>query len=390
MHVPLLSLLALLSTSVLANTPHLSNFKLLPYSLVKENGKIEVKFELEKGSELLLSRRPAPGKNGQRASIQKFYPAGELQSFEIPAPNCGDEELLDFISSNEKNPSYSLRLAATNCDSFETEKPFIFGFISDTQQYDERHKSIAHVIEAHQKKTPLQFIVNTGDIVQNGDDLKEWYQVLSTGNSYLKNAPLIAAIGNHDYRGEDAKNELPVYFKKFLRWEEQKGIGNLAIRFPELKLIVFNSNTHRLDSKNERAQWEWIEQQLRQAQSEKVPVILATHYPFYSSSINRFFQMQVVKLRSKLVPLIEKYGVKLVLSGHTHMYERSYKEGTHYLVAGPAGGRTNAPTWNNPYLRYLNYKTLTFTKISVLKGRAMIETFDQNDHILDTIDISLL
>ena len=37
-----------------------------------------------------------------------------------------------------------------------------------------------------------------------------------------------------------------------------------------------------------------------------------------------------IALRQNAVPLLERYGVDLVLTGHTHAYERSYLIDGHY------------------------------------------------------------
>ena len=67
--------------------------------------------------------------------------------------------------------------------------------------------------------------------------------------------------------------------------------------------------------------------------------------------------------------ILEKYKVPLVLSGHTHMYERSYKNGVHYIVAGPAGGRPASLIVKNRYMKFLDKDSLTFTKIKYAFSR---------------------
>jgi 2',3'-cyclic-nucleotide 2'-phosphodiesterase (5'-nucleotidase family) len=42
-------------------------------------------------------------------------------------------------------------------------------------------------------------------------------------------------------------------------------------------------------------------------------------------------------VRINLVPLFERYGVDLVLSGHNHNYQRSIVNGLTYIVTGGAG-----------------------------------------------------
>ena len=48
------------------------------------------------------------------------------------------------------------------------------------------------------------------------------------------------------------------------------------------------------------------------------------------------------------MPLFERYGVDLVLAGHTHIYERSRRNGVEYVVGGPAGGLMGILGTDNP------------------------------------------
>lgn len=135
--------------------------------------------------------------------------------------------------------------------------------------------------------------------------------------------------------------------------------------------------------------WKWLEEKMQAAKKSNSPLILATHFPVYSSSLNRFTSVAVKKLRSVLVPLVEKYGVKLVLSGHTHMFERSYKKGVNYLVAGPAGGRANKPTLTNKYRQVFDANALTFTKIKYNNKTFKLETFNRDNVLIDQLFMNL-
>jgi len=42
----------------------------------------------------------------------------------------------------------------------------------------------------------------------------------------------------------------------------------------------------------------------------------------------------MVDMRTHIIPLLESYGVDLVLSGHSHAYERSYFMKNHYGTSG--------------------------------------------------------
>ncbi|RPJ71841.1 MAG: hypothetical protein EHM20_14295, partial [Alphaproteobacteria bacterium] len=200
--------------------------------------------------------------------------------------------------------------------------------------------------------------------------------------------PQIAAIGNHDYRGGNGAL-IPKYFKQFMRWDGADKYGNLFFDFPEVQILILNSNFSEFSLMEELRVWKWIEDKMKESKRVNKPLIIATHFPVYSSSLNRFSSMNVIKMRVDLVPLIEKYKIPLVLSGHTHMYERSFKDGIHYVVAGPAGGRPNKPSYENEYVKFLDFQSLTFTKIKLAKKVFNIETYNQENKLIDSVSINL-
>ena len=61
--------------------------------------------------------------------------------------------------------------------------------------------------------------------------------------------------------------------------------------------------------------------------------IIAIHHPPYSAG----YQGSSTDVRATLSPVIERYGVQLVLSGHDHDYQRSIPiAGATYVVSGAA------------------------------------------------------
>jgi len=75
----------------------------------------------------------------------------------------------------------------------------------------------------------------------------------------------------------------------------------------------------------------WVERQLSSEQAKRARFrIVAVHVPPYCE---RWIDGNE-GLRRELVPLMEKYGVNLCLSGHMHGYQRGEKGGVHYVISG--------------------------------------------------------
>jgi hypothetical protein len=356
-------------------------FRVAPYTLKHPNGSLLLSFQTNSDVEMSL----------EEDGIEKKYSSFKNQvqyKIELSKVSCGKAVEIKLIEKETRNTVYQNIISAIPCDSFKTNQAFVFGFISDTQQFKERHEQIAKTIAFHHTVEPLQFLINGGDIVQNGFVESEWINYFLGGKLYLNDIPQIAAIGNHDYRGAHG-DLIPKYFNQYLRWPGADIYGNLFFDFKEVQLLILNSNFSRLDHDAETFTWNWIEEKLALAAKINKPIIIATHFPVYSSSLNRFTTLSIMKMRSKLVPLVEKYRPAIVLSGHTHMYERSLKNGINYLVAGPAGGKANHPTFSNKYKTFMDADALTFTKLKLLQNVLTIETYNQDNLLIDQLALDL-
>ncbi len=73
----------------------------------------------------------------------------------------------------------------------------------------------------------------------------------------------------------------------------------------------------------------WLEQDL--AATDQEWILAFWHHPPYSrGSHNSDFGREMVEMRENFVPLLEAGGVDLVLTGHSHSYERSFLIDGHY------------------------------------------------------------
>ena len=356
-------------------------FKIAPYSLKNTNGHLVLNFQLNDNKKLEIE-------DGTKIISARDYKKNQHYQVELSLAECGVSKDLRIKDNINNEIIFTRNFTQPSCSDTPAQGDYNFGFISDTQQYADRHSAISKVIAHHHSLEPMQFIINGGDVVQNGFIENDWFEYFKGGSAYLLNIPQIAAIGNHDYRGE-FNNSLPKFFQKYMRWEGAPTNGNLFFELPGFQIVIWNSNIPKLSHTELNEMWTWLEKKMKAAQKSNTPLILATHYPVFSSSINRFTSKEVKNLRSKLVPLAEKYGVKIILSGHTHMFERSFKDGVNYLVAGPAGGRVNRPTLKNEYQQAFDANSLTFTKIKYSNKTFKLDTYNQDNILIDQLFINL-
>jgi acid phosphatase type 7 len=374
----------LISSSItLANT---ELFKIEPYTIRADNGDIHLKFQLNKPAKVNIIAYRENNENQTTFNQEMDLKEEKLVSVRLGEQNC-DNTLgykISFVEKSRKINVLNRQVPSFKC---EWNDEFIFGFISDTQQGTEKHKSVAKVIVEHLKNTKLNFLLHTGDLVHHGGLNDEWLNYFSVAQSYLKGTPIIAAVGNHEYYDTEENSFVPSSFMNYMRWEGSQEIGYLTTIFPHFQLVIINSNFEEI-KKGYSKQIKWLENTLSEAQEKGRPVIVAMHHPPFASSIMNVTP-EINTLQEEFVPLFEKYGVKMVLNGHTHMYERSFKDGVHYVIAGPAGGARAMPLGVNPYQVYSHFLAMTFSTITVNHQSIELKTWDEENELIDSVSIPL-
>jgi len=91
-------------------------------------------------------------------------------------------------------------------------------------------------------------------------------------------------------------------------------------------------------------------------------------------------------VRESWVPLFERHDVDLVLSGHSHLYERARVGGVDYLVTGGGGARLDGcgePAWWTRRCRSDHH----FLLVEVLEGALSVTAVAASGRILDSFSV---
>ncbi len=178
---------------------------------------------------------------------------------------------------------------------------------------------------------------NTGTDAEYQTNFFNIYQGSMTKNHVLWPAP-----GNHDYANlaaRQADHAIP-YFSNFTlpKAAEAGGLASgteayYSYNMANVHFVALDSygwetgNTRLYDTLGPQAVW--LKQDL--ALNTKPWTIVYFHHPPYTkTSHNSDAETELINIRQKLVPILERYKVDLVLNGHSHGYERSYPIQGHY------------------------------------------------------------
>jgi len=256
----------------------------------------------------------------------------------------------------------------------EDGKSLKFLFISDSQMHEDAHKNTAQFIkQLHQNDLEIRFLLHAGDISQKGDSKHyEAYDKIST-SIHSKTIPIVPVIGNHEYY-KDGQLDRRNWF-----WAtDSTSKGFYVIDYGHVALIVLNSNIAQLSKEERREQTSWLRKILQKLKGQKT-IIAAFHHPIFTSGYGSILMpVSPIYINYEWQPLFEEAGVKLVLNGHVHIYERLLVNGVRYITAGPAGGSLY-PTKpvESRYSEKLVPKTRTVTKVEVMtNGDIVIKAYD--------------
>jgi MYXO-CTERM domain-containing protein len=215
----------------------------------------------------------------------------------------------------------------------QDEQPFSFAVVGDTRTDGDEHQRVIDRLRA--TFTP-DFVINTGDLVEDGGDYEQWGTFFDIEADLMAESPLFPVAGNHD----DVEND-SWYVQFFSLPQSSSATENwYAWSYGNTRFIVVDTNE---DFVTGSEQYDWLEGELAAADSDPVlrHIVVAFHDPPYTSGAHGVFDPDDWEPpRTYLVPLFERYGVDLVFNGHDHHYERTdvtQTGGVVYIVAGGGG-----------------------------------------------------
>jgi 3',5'-cyclic AMP phosphodiesterase CpdA len=165
------------------------------------------------------------------------------------------------------------------------------------------------------------FVINVGDTIQGGNDATveaEWRALRPLWDR--SKLPQFFTPGNHDIWSDISRR----IYEKETGHPAFYGFNYQDAHFT----VLDNSQTESLSGQ----QMEFLERDLQQNKGRD-PKFVLFHKPFW---------LIPIKFQSSQFPfhqLIQRYGVRYVISGHGHQYVRGVQDGIVYLEAGSSGGK---------------------------------------------------
>lgn len=182
---------------------------------------------------------------------------------------------------------------------------------------------------------PADFWMMLGDnAYPDGSDPQFQIALFNVYQDYLPQLPLWSCIGNHETYGDMDANGKFAYDNifDFPTAGECGGVASGTERYyswnyANVHFISLDSMTSTRLSTGAMATW--LKADLEE---NLLPWVVAFwHHPPYSKGTHDSdLEFELKEMRTQILPILESYGVDLVLGGHSHNYERSYLLDGHY------------------------------------------------------------
>jgi predicted phosphodiesterase len=207
---------------------------------------------------------------------------------------------------------------------------FEFLVAADHQDDSAAHQRVADRMAA--AGSPLM-LINAGDLTQHATTAG-YRSYFNIERALLGRVPVFPAIGNHD--AESLPN-----WHRFLALP-----GNERWYSVRLGPAAFHALSTEDSLLPGSSQYEWLRGELAADSADPAVrhVFVHCHLPPYTTNTVYGGNADV---RQHLGPLFERFGVRIVFSGHVHAYEHSRVNGVHYIITG-GGGAALARGWNPP------------------------------------------
>lgn len=220
-----------------------------------------------------------------------------------------------------------------------TAKPTRIWVLGDSGTANSNAQSVRNAYLSFSGASHTNLWLMLGDnAYNNGTDAEYQAAVFNMYPTVLRNSVLWPTIGNHDTAQSTSPLPSLPYYQIFTLPTNAEA-GGLAsgtedyysFDYGNIHFICLDSMTS--DRSSSGAMMTWLRNDL--ASTLQSWIIAFWHHPPYSKgSHDSDSEPQLIEMRQNALPILEASGADLVLTGHSHSYERSFLIDGHYGSSG--------------------------------------------------------
>jgi hypothetical protein len=223
----------------------------------------------------------------------------------------------------------------TTSPSFGAERPSRVWVVGDSGTADANARAVRDAYTAFTGSHPTDLWLMLGDnAYENGLDHEYQAAVFDMFPAMLRKTVLWPAYGNHDGYGSDAATNTGPYYDAFTLPTHGEAGGVASGTEAYYSFDYANIHFVSLDSfESSRSpsgpMLSWLQRDLT-ANTQPWVIVFFHHPPYSKGNHNSDVEIELVQMRQNALPILENFGVDLVLAGHSHAYERSFLVDGHY------------------------------------------------------------
>ena len=210
-------------------------------------------------------------------------------------------------------------------------RPFSFWVVGDSGTGSDSQKAVHTAFREWRKKakTDVDFYVHVGDMAYNfGKDSEFQFGFFEIYADTLRGLTCWPAMGNHEGGTSNGSTGKGPYYDAYIvpTKAESGGLPSgteayYSWDYGRTHFIALNS--HDLPRKADGAMAQWLKADLEKTKADWI-IAYWHHPPYTKGSHDSDKEKDLIEIREHILPIIESGGVDLVLTGHSHVYERSF------------------------------------------------------------------
>lgn len=188
------------------------------------------------------------------------------------------------------------------------------------------HEAMLRTTE--RERHPLDFVIHVGDMAYGtGRDMEFQSRFFESYEPTLRRQVCWPTMGNHEGRTASGRTGVGPYYDAYVvpTRGESGGLASgteayYSFDYANIHFICLDS--HDLDRRPTEPMALWLKADLEKARADWL-IAFWHHPPYTKGSHDSDKEKDLTEMRQLIMPIIEQGGVDVVLTGHSHTYERS-------------------------------------------------------------------
>lgn len=268
-------------------------------------------------------------RSGEGPEALSKIPKGQIQ-YEVQLDGLLAESKYNYalFDGNEAITEKEHKLTFSTHPQVGTAKPARIWVVGDSGTGQQHQRDVHSAMQTYTQDAPIDLYLHVGDMAYpNGTDEEFQKYFFQPYEDTLKETVCWASLGNHEGKSSDGKKEVGPFFDAYVcpTKGEAGGVSSgtesfYSFDYGNIHMICLNS--YDLDRKPSGKMAEWLKEDLAKTNAKWI-IGFWHHPPYTKGTHNSDTEKELIEMRQYIMPIMEEGGVDLVLSGHSHIYERS-------------------------------------------------------------------